>query len=127
MIQKKEIFNEGFLKLCETIGLALRDKIYEDSQNMKTEYKNVDLLTHNCESYLSEREPGLVVLVKSLTRVKTLPKAKDSSLSYGLCLVLEQIYSTRNSKFVGPMSFTQEEVKWSFSGSKGMRLRFLVK
>ena len=46
MIQKKEIFNEGFLKLCETIGLALRDKIYEDSQNMKTEYKNFDLLTH---------------------------------------------------------------------------------
>ena len=35
-----------------------------------------------------------------------------------LALISEDIYTTRNSKYVGPLRFSQGLVKWALSGSK---------
>ena len=38
--------------------------------------------------------------------------------SYSMCMLIENIEGIRNSKYVGPFSFAEGLVKWSFSGSK---------
>ena len=47
-------------------------------------------------------------------------KHQDSRKEYSICLLIEQLYFTHNMKFIGPMSFSQGLVKWSFCGSKAV-------
>ena len=35
-----------------------------------------------------------------------------------IAVIIKQILATRNAKFIGPLSFNQQLVKWSLSGSK---------
>ena len=86
--------------------MALNEKNFEDSVKIKEAYKNFDTFTDNCIRYLSQSDPGLVAMLKSLTAMKKVFKVQDFTGSYILCMipVLEQIYAMINSKYVGLMS-----------------------
>ena len=65
--------------------------------------------------YLNDRIKGVAEFLKCITACRS-QQSNTSKLQSSFNS--KQIFSTRNSKFVGPVSFSQSLVKWYFSGSK---------
>ena len=110
------ISENDVVQLCKALGGYLNIDIFNDSKELVdiSAYKDFSNIPVSCEPYLENRNKALVSFLSSIVQCKKKPTPKH----YKVCLILEQIYSARNKKFVGPYSFSQNTLKWSFSGSK---------
>ena len=116
LLNSGKMCDDDLLYLCENLGNYLNSKVFDDTKAMTGRYKDIINL-QKCDDYFDDRVEGVVRFLRSCTRTKN-EMLGDSTRDYKLCLLIEQLYGARNSKFVGPFSSSQGVVKWSFCGSK---------
>lgn len=71
-----------------------------------------NLLSYNADSWLADRPPELVHLIKSL--------CGNTCLSFKVAKAIEYLYGCRNSKLVLPLSFQENILIYSLSRSKSL-------
>lgn len=118
-----DALNKGLLqeddvaRLSKALGESMREFITTDIGSLSGVYKDMDVLSKLCCKDFIEKRPGILVqFVNSICSID-LDKAGNKKLS-AYCQLIEQLYFLKNLNFIGPFSFSNNIVKWTFTGSK---------
>ena len=115
-IKNKTLSEQECSQLCISLGNYLNMKIFQNSKSFLDDktYKKPTLID-DVEKYLDLFPVGLLQFLTHKTKGQ---KNMVNRRSNQLAMIIEDIYATRNSKYVVPLRFSQGLVKWSLSGSK---------
>ena len=117
LIKENKLNETETIELCRTLGQLLNKSVYEDCKSIQIS-KQYTSFGENLDTkqFLSQRPKPLISFITEVTSDSK--KKFDYRKEYHICLDKEQLYFIRHFMFIGPFSFAQGLVKWSFSGSK---------
>ena len=115
-LNNKSLSEQECSQLCISLVNYFNMEIFQNSKLFMDDktYKKPTLID-DVEKYLDLFPVGLVQFLTHITKYQ---KNTVNRRSNQLALIIEDIYATRNSKYVDPLRFSQGHVKWSLSGSK---------
>ena len=117
LLKENKLNETETIELRRALGQLLNKSVYEDCKSIQIS-KQYTLFGENLDTkqFLSQRPKPLISFITEVTSDSK--KKFDYRKEYRIRLAIEQLYFVRHFVFIGPFSFAQGLVKWSFSGSK---------
>ena len=119
LLKEGKIKGDDLSDLCLELGKSLSVTVFNDSKAVTNENKDISRLCNfdDLEQYLQERPPPVINLLSGLSMSQRVSNITPKKM-YPFCLLLEQLYAVRNTRFIGPCSFSQGLLKWTIHGSR---------
>ena len=115
LIKENKLNETETIELCCALGQLLNKSVYKDCKSVQFS-KQYTSFGENLDTKQLQRPKPLISFITDVTSDSK--KKFDYRKEYRICLAIEQLYFIRHFMFIGPFSFAQGLVKWSFSGSK---------